>query len=114
MVKECRHIKPGGRRCHAVALRGMPYCYFHQKLHKAVNASKKAHRRLELGSLEDATGIQLAVIHVVDALTKARIDKREAGVLFYGLSLATQLALKGKEHDPAHPCKTSSNSPTAA
>ena len=101
MAKECRHIKPGGHRCHAVALRGMPYCSFHQKLHKAVNASKNAHRRLDLPSLEDPSGVQLAIIQVIDALSHARIDEREAGVLLYGLGIATQLTLKARERDPS-------------
>ena len=31
---ECRHIMPSGAKCHAMALRAMPYCYFHTRLHR--------------------------------------------------------------------------------
>jgi hypothetical protein len=33
MFVECRHIMPRGAKCKAPALRGRPYCYFHDKLH---------------------------------------------------------------------------------
>lgn len=88
---------PGGRNCHSPALRGMAYCYYHQKLHKALNRSKHAHKRLELASIQDRKGVQLAISQVCDALGKARIDDRDARVMMYGLQLATQLSPKTPE-----------------
>jgi hypothetical protein len=90
----CRHIMPTGRRCHSPALRGMAYCFNHQKLHVALNRSKHSHTRLELASIESSEGVQLAITQVCDALGKARIDERKASTIMYGLQLATQLVRK--------------------
>lgn len=91
MVKECRHIMPTGKRCHAVALRDKSYCYYHQRLHTSINASKHTRPKLKLASIEDAKGIQTAVLQVVEALRKSRIDAREAATFLYGLQIAAQL-----------------------
>jgi hypothetical protein len=107
MSKECRHIMPNGSKCHSPALRDRSYCFFHQKLHASLNASKEKKDRLELASsLEDAKGIQIALTQVLDALTKSSIDPRRAGLLIYGLQLATQLTRKSADFDPS---KTVSN-----
>jgi len=34
MFNLCRHIMPSGAKCHAPALRGKPYCYYHTRLHR--------------------------------------------------------------------------------
>ena len=34
MYQICRHIMPNGFRCHSPALRGMPFYYFHARLHR--------------------------------------------------------------------------------
>ena len=99
--KGCRHIMPGGRRCHCPALRGMAYCYSHQKLHKALNRSKHSHKRIELASVQTPQGVQLAITQVCDALGKARIDERNAGVMMYGLQIAAQLARKVSTTGPS-------------
>jgi hypothetical protein len=67
------------------------YCYFHQRLHTTINASKHTRPKLELASIEDTKGIQTAVIQVVEALRKSRIDAREAATFLYGLQIAAQL-----------------------
>jgi hypothetical protein len=99
-VKGCRHIMPGGRRCHSPALRGMAYCFNHQKIHVALNRSKHSHKRLELASLESSEGVRRAITQVCDALGKARIDERKAGIMMYGLQLATKLVRKSPKTDP--------------
>jgi hypothetical protein len=74
-----------------VALRDKSYCYFHQRLHTTINASKHTRPKLELASIEDTKGIQTAVVQVVEALRKSRIDAREAATFLYGLQIAAQL-----------------------
>jgi hypothetical protein len=101
MVKECRHIMPSGKRCHSCAMRDKSYCYFHQRLHTTINASKHVRPRLELASIEDPKGIQTAVTQVVEAFRKSRIDAREAATFLYGLQLATQLT-KSPGPDPSN------------
>jgi len=77
----------------------MAYCFSHQKLHKALNRSKHSHNRIELASVQTPHGVQLAIKQVCNALGKDRIDERSAGVMMYGLQLATQLARKIPETD---------------
>ena len=98
--KGCRHIMPTGRRCHSPALRGMAYCFNHQKLHVALNRSKHSHNRFELASIETSEGVQLAIAQVCDALGKARIDEKRAGIMMYGLQLATQLVPRSSKTGP--------------
>jgi hypothetical protein len=100
MCNECRHIMPTGRRCHSPALRGMAYCYYHQKLHKTLNASKPAHKRLKISPVEDTQGVLRAISQVFEALGKARIDDRTANAFMNGLQLATRVAIIMAKTDP--------------
>ena len=100
--KGCRHVMPAGRRCHSPALRNMAYCFNHQKLHKALNRSKHSHNRVEIASIETPEGVRLAITQVCNALGKARIDEKRAGVMMHGLQLATQLVRKSPKPDPSH------------
>ena len=94
MCKDCRHIMPNGRCCHSPALRGMAYYYHHQKLHHALNRSKHSHPRVELPPVESRDDLKFAIIQVCDALGKARIDKKRAGVMIQALQIATRLVPK--------------------
>lgn len=97
MFKECRHIMPSGRRCHAAALRDKPYCYFHLGLHLARQvATGKAP---EMPPIEDTQGIQLALTQVIGALNSPFMDTRRAGLLLYGLQIAAQLAHRSAKSD---------------
>ncbi len=97
---ECRHIKSNGCKCQAVALRGMPYCYFHARLHRALrnhiaeSASVPAAVpgvALDLPAVEDRTAIQLALTQVLQGMGSRRIDPRFGTQLLYGLQIAAQL-----------------------
>jgi len=102
MSKECRHIMPHGSKCHSPALRDRSYCFFHQKLHTSLNASKQQKDRFELdSSLEDARGIQIALSRVLEGLAESRIEPRRASLLIYGLQVATQLTKKSADFDPS-------------
>ena len=88
---ECRHIMPNGKKCRAAALRNMPYCYFHTRVHELTRSkSKPKNQPLELPVLEDRSAIQLALAQILDALATARIDHKRAGLLLYGLQIASQ------------------------
>ena len=93
MYKECRHILPDGARCHAAALKGMPYCYHHDRIHRAFLRQRSAPKaKLELPALEDRSSIQMALSQVIGALAAGRIDGTNAGRLIYGLQVAAQFA----------------------
>jgi hypothetical protein len=95
MTPECRHIKTSGGKCAAYALRGQPYCYYHSR-----QRERAAGRRTtpaiplshELANLEDRGAIQHAITHVIMALADYQIDTKRAGILLYGLQLASSNA----------------------
>jgi hypothetical protein len=99
----CRHIKTNGLQCHAPALTGGQWCYFHNRLH-ARHANFRATdetrayfthgRDLELCVLEDRESVQLAISVVVNARATNRIDPKRATVLLYGLQLASSNAAR--------------------
>jgi hypothetical protein len=90
MHPECRHIMPSGNKCHAAALRGTPYCYFHTRVHRSAKPKPELKNApLKLPVLEDRSAIQLALADILDALTSARIDAKQAGLLLYGLQIAS-------------------------
>ena len=91
MFNLCRPIMPSGAKCHAPALRGKPYCYFHTRLHKFTAAPPiEVDGNLRLGVLEDRSAVQIAVAQVLDALYSGRLDPRRAGLSLYGIQIASQ------------------------
>ena len=102
MYNECRHIMPSGKRCKSPALRDLPYCYFHNSLHRSREAPRGSENEpLDLPVLEDASAIQIALSQVLTALGTSRLDSRRAGLFLYGLQLASQIAARPSERVPA-------------
>jgi hypothetical protein len=82
---------PNGSKCHAPALTGKPYCYFHTRLHTMAAAPTPAPGDpLKLPILEDRSAIQIAIAQVFDALGSSQLDPRRAGLFLYGLQIASQ------------------------
>jgi hypothetical protein len=99
----CRHIKTNGLQCHAPALTGGDYCYFHNRLHARHSQFRPndvsrpyftAGRDLELCALEDREAVQFALSVVINALATNRIDTKRATALLYGLQLASSNAVR--------------------
>lgn len=95
MHPECRHILPNGRKCHGMALRHQPYCYFHNRLHRLAlqNVTPKDEKdepSFELPVPEDQSAIQLSLGMVFKALGAEKLDTRRAGLFLYGLQIASQ------------------------
>ncbi len=85
MFRECRHIKAGGRKCEAPALKGMPCCYFHDRLHRAIHQTKSAPiASFDLPPVEDRASVQIALSQVVRALAARR--------MIYALQVTLQFA----------------------
>lgn len=97
MFNECRHILTSGHKCKSPALRGQAFCYFHTAARRYANTRTSSVDPLLLPSTDDAAGVQLAVNQVLRALASSRIDRRQAGVYFYGLQIAARLARKSDE-----------------
>jgi hypothetical protein len=177
MYPQCRHVRPDGEGCHAAALKGSHWCYFHNRLHERYRAQQARHQlhsqrdpsgrftpalalplvtrpgqpsrphpaatdpgvaadpsaqdssadtsliptcdygtipvgdnhreqptrnthgsasaetaSLSLPPVEDSASIQLALIEVLDALAANQIDPKRAGLLLYGLQVASSNA----------------------
>jgi hypothetical protein len=91
MHTECRHIKTNGRKCGSPSLQGMPYCYFHTRLHNLAKAPKPAPEEpITLPVLEDSSAIQLALTQILQGLASKNLDPRSAGLCLYALQIATQ------------------------
>jgi hypothetical protein len=106
MFQECRHIKSSGYRCHAAALREMPYCYFHATLHRLGNPKNRpANEPLHIPALEDAGAIQIAISQIVDALGSARIDPRRAALLLSAIRVAASVMPPPPHYNPDKPVR---------
>ena len=95
---------PDGLLCKSPALRDRSYCYFHQKLNTNVKTSRRRAQEdqtIDFDSIEDAAGIQIALQNVVEAVSRARIDRRRAGIIVYALHLASSLAKQRANFDPS-------------
>ena len=96
MLRECRHIKDDGLRCHAAAMNGKPYCFFHMKIDRLYKRQAP-----EIPPLEDSTSVLLAIGQVVRGLNNETIDCRRAGLMLYGLQIAATVTARRKEVNPA-------------
>ncbi len=95
MYPECRHIMPSGRKCTSPALRSQAFCYYHTRVHRlqvrpSRSAGEPAEENLVFPVIEDRCSMQLALAQVLNALGSSRLDPRRAGLLLYGLQIASQ------------------------
>jgi hypothetical protein len=155
MYPQCRHVLPSSDRCHAAAIKGGHWCYYHARLHfqqtqrqaqESARRSREARSRprladgtfapseetidhgtypvgnaegaaqpersegpatdadpretipLELPAVEDSASIQLALIQVLQALAAGQLEPRRAGLLLYGLQVASANAKNVRIH----------------
>jgi len=102
-IQRCRHLKVNGTQCGSPALKDHRFCYFHQRWHEqklVINSARRvphptrgslggSRKTLSLPVLEDANAIQLSVMQIMQMLIEGQIDKKTAGLLFYGLQIAS-------------------------
>ncbi len=91
----CRHVHPNGNRCGSPSLRDEPFCYFHHTSRgQAANRLARTVRGLnptlpDPTDLTERSGIQLAIAEVLHLIAVGDIDPRRAGLLLYGLQIAS-------------------------
>jgi hypothetical protein len=90
MYKKCRHIKPNGLRCESPALKEQNFCYFHSKIHTIGGEPYARFGPMLLPSPEGPAAILLSIAKINDALLQGRIDSKCAGILLYGMQIASQ------------------------
>jgi hypothetical protein len=92
---QCRHIFTGGHRCKSPALRQENFCYYHHTTRKPVPKQELAKRRSKQATIqvqfpEDQSAIQHTIGQVLQLLGSNQIDTKRAGLLLYGLQIASQ------------------------
>ena len=60
MFHECRYIKTDGLRCHAAALRGKAYCYFHMNIRRMHSPKISESSQFRMPPIEDNSSILIA------------------------------------------------------
>lgn len=88
----CRHLKPDGTRCRAVAVTDRPCCLAHQRLHQRIRRMQRSTlpRTLRLGSLQDRPSIDHARIRVARAIAARTLDLDHAAALFNRIAHAAR------------------------
>src|SRR5437867_1602362 len=102
---QSRHIFPAGNRCASPALRTEELCYHHHTTRKPIQDPKARLARtstFELPNPEDRAAIQQAIGEVLQRIAANDLDPRRAGLLLYGLQIASlNLPKQPKKSEPA-------------
>ncbi len=89
---QCRHIFTDGHRCGSPCLRGEDLCYYHHTTRKPAPhpRTRRGHRStFEIPLPEDRSAIQQSIGEVLCRIASNDIDPRRAGLLLYGLQIAS-------------------------
>ncbi len=90
---QCRHIFTDGRRCASPCLRQEEFCYYHHTTRKPVADPRQRRSRstnFQLPLPEDRFAIQSSIGEVLQRIASNDIDPRRAGLLLYGLQIASR------------------------
>lgn len=87
--QECRFIKSDGRRCQAMAMRGMAYCYFHLPAHRHPNAEGRPLKplRIEFQPAGEGQPRKTPVAQLKAAMKEGWLDHRTGELCAYGMRL---------------------------
>ena len=87
---QCRHIFTDGHRCGSICLRGEPFCYYHHTTRKpAPRQSLGKKSSFDLPLPEDRSAIQASIGIILQKIASNDLDPRRAGLLLYGLQIAS-------------------------
>lgn len=103
---QCRHIFTAGHRCSSPCLRREEFCYYHHSTRRPVQNPKERIARLstfELPNLDDRGAIQQAISAVLERIAANQIDPKRAGLLLYGLQIASLNLPKQQPHQKTPP-----------
>jgi len=101
----CRHIFTDGRRCGSPSLRSQNFCYYHYCHRTPLLAGERKRRRkvgfdlTRLDGLDNPTAIQLSLSEVLGRLARETIDPKRAGLMLYGLQIASRNLRRGNSAD---------------
>jgi len=103
---QCRHIFTDGHRCGSPCLRGEDLCYYHHTTRKPIASPKQRRSRrttFDLPLPEDRSAIQASIGEVLQRIASNDIDPRRAGLLLYGLQIASLNLPKPQREAPPAP-----------
>src|SRR5260370_12993081 len=103
---QCRHIFTDGCRCASPCLRQQEFCYYHHTTRRPIaNPRQRRSRRstFHLPLPEDRSAIQASIGEVLRRIAANDIDPRRAGLLLYGLQIASLNLPKPATHHNAKP-----------
>ena len=92
----CTHVKITGHRCGSPALRGQPYCYFHDRLLNRQPAQPGDTQLHPIALIESEESVQAALMQVIDALLKDTIETRRASLIIKALYIASLNARRAR------------------
>ena len=94
-VPICQHIKDNNIRCGTPAIKGRPFCYYHNRAH--AHTPRIGERGYRAPLVETVESLQLLVTQVTEAIGSGRITDKTAGKLLYAVQIATGLLKMKKE-----------------
>ena len=97
MFHECTHMLASGRKCKAPAANGGSLCRHHGPRKHLVETAP-----FVLPEIKDQRSLLDAVIAVLEAASRRRIKRSEAGTFLFGLHLAARLMDRQHAPDVAH------------
>ena len=92
---QCRHVFTDGRRCGSPALRTQNFCYFHHTSRRPIQDAPTRKRRQSTfalptpADLSERSGIQHTIGLILSRIASNEVDPRRAGLLLYGLQIAS-------------------------
>ena len=101
---ECQHVRPSGKKCAAIAIRGHRFCYFHLQARRGQYSSITPAETVANGApapvpqattiaipmLEDRSALQIALSEVLRAVAANQIDTNRGWLLLSGLQMASK------------------------
>ena len=90
-IYQCRHLFADGHRCGSKSLRHEEFCFYHHSTRKPMPRQTESPNTsaFDLAFPEDRTAIQSNIGEVLRRIATNTIDVRRAGLLLYGLQIAS-------------------------
>jgi hypothetical protein len=103
---QCRHIFTDGRRCGSPCLKQEEFCYYHHTTRRPAGNTRgrgPEQAEFDISIPEDRSAIQSAIGEVLRRIARNEIDPKRAGLLLYGLQIASLNIARATEpaRDPA-------------
>ena len=103
---QCRHIFTDGRRCGSPCLRGEEFCYYHHTTRRPIENCMERNLRMSTFVIplpEDRHAIQASIAEVLQRIATCSIDTKRAGLLLYGLQIASSNLPRVEQAPPETP-----------